>query len=130
MTTDELEKLYFRALGIQQSNGIPDLPKSVRDDIAGLVDALGQAIAEADFIRDDRAKPADAEWFAGLPGVEKRERSFAFVHAEMLVGIRCYVDDKPGPRFWILGHPWPGGHPTCGQVLDLMAALGKKGGDA
>ncbi len=78
----------------------------------------------------DRATPADPEWFAGLPGVERRERSLAWTHASMLIGIRYYLDGERGPLVWILGHPWPGGHPTRGQVLDAMAALGGKGGDA
>ncbi len=115
MTVNELEKLYFRALGIQQANGIPDLPKSVRDDIAGL----------AAFVADDRAKPADAEWFAGLAGVRNDHRGLLVRDAGGCVMITCI-----GGAFCIWSWDWPGGHPTRGQVLDVMAALGGKGGDA
>ncbi len=125
MTVNELERLYNRALGIQQAKGVGDLPKSVRDDIAGLVDAIGQAIAEAAFVADDRATPADAEWFAGLDGVSVSEGYLTWCDANEFPAIR-YAQSG----LFLYCAPWPGGPPTRGQALDVMAGLGKKGGDA
>ena len=126
MTPERAEELWQLAACVLTSPDADQLPPLARRELAGLADELAKEAAQAAFIREDRARPADAEWFAGLPGVVVDS------------GGRVYWPDAGGlasiwptdAGFFLYCAPWPGGPPTRGQVLDVMAGLGQKGGDA
>ena len=95
------------------------------DELEAMAERVESEIDDEIAATTDRDHPADAEWFAGLSGVVTTHQGKWLKWADDMdwLSIGCRVADG---QFWLSGLPWRY-TPTRGQVLSVMAGLGKKG---